>query len=139
MPKHSSKEDASKGQSLNSLPKRLTRLRRCSRKTSRPPVAEANPSHGSPDNTDPEKPVRVPRKEAEPNPTSSEMGNRSASSGQTPILVLTYNYKMETFNRKIKELWRDDVDKDALLKRLFPKSPLIIAVPRNYLETLGRV
>ena len=70
MPKHSSKEDAGKGQSLNSLPKRLTRLRRCSRKTSCPPVAEANPSHGSPDNTDPEKPVRVPRKEAEPNPTS---------------------------------------------------------------------
>ena len=136
------------------------------------PEADANPGRGRSDNTDPEESVRVPR-EAEPNPTSNETGNRSANPGQTPILVLTYNDKMETFNRKIKELWRDDVDKDALLKKLFPKAPLIairrntnvremisraqtsnvprrytgerynlrahIAVPRNYLETLGRV
>ena len=136
------------------------------------PEVETNPTYGRSGNPDPEDTVRVPRG-AEPNPIPNETGNQSANSGKTPILVLTYNDKMETFNRKIKELWRNGVDKDALLKRLFPKSPLIairrntnvremisraqtnnvprrytgerynlrahIAVPRNYLETLGRV
>ena len=50
--------------------------------------------------------------------------------GHTPVLVLPHNDNIREINQRLKQLWKENVDSQAFLKKLLPTVPQI-AISRN--------
>ena len=72
---------------------------------------------------------KPPLPKADPKLPSNPEGKRQVI-GKTPVLVMTYNDSLREINQRLKQLWKEDVDSQELLKKLFPTVPLI-AISRN--------